>query len=155
MDSYLKKDTYSHQRAAFYKRLHQKGISSKLLSYIESFVQTQNTQVYKRYRILIIYYNIDNWNQAYVPIIRAYFFSLQNLTQTKTHQFVLIMAISSKVFQNMKKVHFKKPRTPFAFKYRWGSMYQLGKGEKKKRGKEEKGKRRKREKGKRRKGEKK
>ena len=50
------------------------------------------------------------------------------------------MAISSKVFQNMKKVHFKKPRTPFAFKYRWGSIYQLGKEEKGKEGKEEKGK---------------
>ena len=35
--------------------------------------------------------------------MRIFFFSLQNLTQTKTHQFVLIMAISSKVFQNMKK----------------------------------------------------
>ena len=37
------------------------------------------------------------------------------------------------------------PGTPFAFKYLWGSVYKLGKGEKKKkkkRGKEEKGKRR-------------
>ena len=32
--------------------------------------------------------------------------------------------------------------TPLALKYWWGSVYQLGKGEKKKRGKREKGKRR-------------
>ena len=46
----------------------------------------------------------------------------------------------------------QQPGTPFAFKYLWGSVYKLGKGEKKNRGKEEKGKRRKGEKKKRRKG---
>ena len=40
----------------------------------------------------------------------------------------------------------QQPGTPFAFKYLWGSVYKLGKGEKKNRGKEEKGKRRKGEK---------
>ena len=34
--------------------------------------------------------------------------------------------------------------SPFAFKYWWGSVYQLGKGEKKNRGKEEKGEKMKR-----------
>ena len=45
--------------------------------------------------------------------------------------------------------------TPFALKYWLGSVYQLGKGEKKKRGKKKRGKRRKGEKKKKRKGEKK
>ena len=38
--------------------------------------------------------------------------------------------------------------TPFAFKYWWGSVYQLGKGEKKKRGKEKKRKGEKKKRGK-------
>ena len=43
----------------------------------------------------------------------------------------------------------QQPGTPFAFKYLWGSVYKLGKGEKKKRRKGEKKKRRKGGKGKR------
>ena len=63
--------------------------------------------------------------------------------------------------QEVVQVHIvKRARTPFAFKYWWDSVYQLGKGEKKQRGKKkkrtgEKKKRGKVEKGKRKIGEKK
>ena len=104
MDSYLKKDTYSHQRAAstrdFIKREFHLNYcpiytdllicpNSKYVGRISHF--TSNILLYKTIGIRLM-----------LPRC-AYFFSLQNLTQTKTHQFVLIMAISSKVFQNMKK----------------------------------------------------
>ena len=134
MDSYLKKDTYSHQRAAFYKRLHQKGISSKLLSYIDSFVQTQNTQVYNRSRILVIYYyNIDDWNQAYVPTMRIFFF----FTELNSNKNPSICTHYGNQQQSVPKYE-KKSGTSFVFKYWQGSIYQLGKGEKKKRGKKKK-----------------